>query len=291
MRWREGYIAVDWGTTNRRAYLLDGSGEVTQEFEDELGVLAVPKGGFPRAIAEVRHRLGHHPMLLAGMVGSNRGWIETPYVGCPAGVAELVRAILWEGEDVGIVPGVSFAAPNTMDVMRGEEVQALGASAGGPCGRDLLICHPGTHAKWILIRDGLIVAFRTMMTGELFSLVKQHSILAEQLQAPVSVDSAFLEGVGDAMEGESLLSGLFAVRARYLLAGDSSGASRASGLLIGTDMIAGLKLAPDLPVCVVGRSELCALYAAALGQAGRICTSIDGAAAFLAGIKALLEKL
>jgi 2-dehydro-3-deoxygalactonokinase len=291
MRWADGYIAVDWGTTNRRAYRVDGNGLVAEEFEDELGVLSVSPGGFPGAIAEIRRRLGDRPMLLAGMVGSNRGWIEAPYVPCPAGVADVAGAMLWREGDVAIIPGVSLLTLHVTDVMRGEEVQALGAWGEGLERRDMLVCHPGTHAKWILVREGLILSFRTMMTGELFSLLKEHSILADQLQAPVAPDEAFLDGVEEAFGGESLLSGLFGVRARYLLAGDQSGASRASGLLIGSDVSAGLKLAPDLPVAVVGRPELCVLYAAALEQAGRSSTSIDGAVAFIAGTNMIVEKL
>jgi len=90
MRWAEGFIAVDWGTTNRRAYRLDSSGQCVGEFEDDGGVLTVPAGGFPDAVAEIRQRLGEHPLLLAGMIGSNRGWKEAPYVPCPAGL-DVVR--------------------------------------------------------------------------------------------------------------------------------------------------------------------------------------------------------
>ena len=108
MRWADGYIAVDWGTTNRRAYLIDASGQCVDEFEDGKGVLSVAAGGFPAAVAEIRERLGDKPLLLAGMVGSNRGWNEAPYVPCPAGIDELARALVWAGEREAIVPGVSY---------------------------------------------------------------------------------------------------------------------------------------------------------------------------------------
>lgn len=110
MRWTEGLIAVDWGTTNRRAWRLDPGGGVAGEMEDEKGVLAVPKGGFHAAVAEIRGKLGDLPMLMAGMVGSNRGWIEAPYVPCPAGLADLAARICWiDGERAAIVPGVGTA--------------------------------------------------------------------------------------------------------------------------------------------------------------------------------------
>src|SRR5215212_6645212 len=143
MRWAEGFIAADWGTTNRRAYLVDGTGKRVDEFEDDKGILGVPKGGFGEAVAEIRQRLGDRPLLLAGMVGSNRGWIEAPYVPC-----------------------VSFVDPDEADVMRGEEVQLLGAFVAGLVPADSLVCHPGTHNKWARLDDGRVTRFRTVMTGE-----------------------------------------------------------------------------------------------------------------------------
>src|SRR5574338_997837 len=126
MHWAEGFIAADWGTTNRRAYLIDAAGTCIDEFEDEQGILSVPKNGFEAAVREIRERLGDRPLLLAGMVGSNRGWIEAPYVPCPAGLPDLAAALAWpEKGRTAIVPGVSFI--EEADVMRGEEVQLLGA--------------------------------------------------------------------------------------------------------------------------------------------------------------------
>ena len=151
MRWADGFIGVDWGTTNRRAYLIDSAGKRTQEFEDGKGVLSVPDGGFPAAIAEIREKLGDKPLLMAGMVGSNRGWKEAPYVPCPAGIDDLVAKLVWAGEREAIVPGVSYLGNGRADVMRGEEVQIFGALADGVVESDGLVCHPGTHNKWTSI--------------------------------------------------------------------------------------------------------------------------------------------
>ena len=104
MRWTDGFIAVDWGTTNRRAYRIDASGQCGDEFEDGKGMLSVPDGGFPAAVAEIRDRLGDLPLLLAGMVGSNRGWVEAPYVPCPAGLDDLGQALVWAGRARGDRP-------------------------------------------------------------------------------------------------------------------------------------------------------------------------------------------
>lgn len=293
MAWRDGYIAVDWGTTNRRAYLLDGAGRLADGFEDGCGLMAVPPGGFEAAAAEIRARLGRRPMLLAGMVGSNKGWREAPYAPCPADARDVSQRILWvEPGRTGIVPGVCQTGNAGADVMRGEEVQVLGAVARGSVPPDATICHPGTHAKWILMQAGRIASFRTMMTGEIFNLLKTHSILADQLKGEVHADGAFAAGVDEALSGGDILSGLFQIRARHLL-GDSGKepASYASGLLIGCDVRMGLDLHRGGPVALLGRPDLCALYAAALAKAGQETTQLDGAEAFLAGIHMLTEMI
>ncbi|WP_375397619.1 2-dehydro-3-deoxygalactonokinase [uncultured Sphingomonas sp.] len=298
MTWHDGYIAVDWGTTNRRAWRVGPDGVISASFEDDLGLLAVPEGGFPAAAAAIRQRLGDDPMILAGMVGSDRGWREAPYFPCPVGAEALAAAIVWiEPGRTGIVPGVSQcgAAGTGADVMRGEEVQVFGAAAMGVTPPDGLVCHPGTHAKWIRLQAGRIARFRTMMTGELFNLLRTHSILAPQLRGPAAPDDSFSAGVAAAFAGGDVLSGLFGVRARYLL-GESVGepASFASGLLIGSDVRAALAedaAAPAREVVLIGRPDLCALYAAALAMRGVATRRVDGAEAFLAGIRLIAEML
>jgi 2-dehydro-3-deoxygalactonokinase len=292
MRWRDGYIAVDWGTTNRRIYAVDAEGRAAEAIEDELGIMSVRPGGFEAAVAEIRTQFSGRPVVMAGMVGSNRGWVETPYVPCPAGVPELAAAIIWvEPDAVGIVPGVSQRDGHA-DVMRGEEVQALGAIALGTIPSDVLICHPGTHTKWISMAQGRIGSFQTMMTGELFGLLSRHSILAAQLEGAVTADEWFLEGAAMSLGGAELLSSLFSIRARHVLGQSAgNGAAYASGLLIGSDVRAGLRLHRGGPVGLVGRSDLCALYGAALALAGREMIEVDGAEAFLAGMRKLVEML
>ena len=102
--WTNGYIAVDWGTTNRRGYRIGPDGACGGEFEDGKGITGVPAGGFPAAVAEIRQRLGDLPLVMAGMIGSNRGWVEAPYVPCPAGADTLARHLMAiEGERAAIV--------------------------------------------------------------------------------------------------------------------------------------------------------------------------------------------
>jgi 2-dehydro-3-deoxygalactonokinase len=293
MHWPDGFIAVDWGTTNRRAYLIDGSGECRSEFEDQKGILSVPPGGFPNAIAEIRQRLGDEPLLLAGMVGSNRGWKEAPYVPCPAGLDELARALVWVSEREAIVPGVSFLKNDRADVMRGEEVQLLGAVASGSLDPDGLVCHPGTHNKWATLLKGKISEFRTVMTGELFSLLKDHSILSDLLQGKVEANDVFKNAARYAIFNEALPAELFGVRARVLLgqAKKEDAASYASGLLIGADVRVGLSYPTGANITVIGRPELTSLYAAAITEAQRTVVELGGEQSFLAGIHEIAKRI
>jgi 2-dehydro-3-deoxygalactonokinase len=294
MRWAQGFIAVDWGTTNRRAYRLDSKGRMTDEMEDDQGILAVGRGGFENAVQAIRSRLGDLPLLMGGMVGSNRGWVEAPYVPCPAGLPELAAKLAWvEPERIAIVPGVSYLEGEAADVMRGEEVQLLGAVGDGMIGSDALVCHPGTHNKWARVADDRIVSFRTIMTGELFNLLREHSILADLLSRPAHGDEAFERGVRHGLSNDDLTAELFSVRARVLLgqAERVHAASYTSGLLIGSDLRIGLRDSPPGEVVVMGRPELTSLFATALAVAGRPARQIDGEEAFLAGVRHLAELI
>ena len=296
MGWSEGFIAVDWGTTNRRAYRIGADGAQGEEFEDDKGILGVEAGGFPAAVAAIRERLGDLPMLMGGMVGSNRGWIEAPYVPCPASRDELAAHIIWAEEGrTAIVPGLSFLNDRRADVMRGEEVQIFGALAGGTIAADSLVCHPGTHNKWVTLEAGRVTRFRTVMTGELFSLLKEHSILSDLLQAAeVESGPAFEEGVLHGLSDEDVTAELFSVRARVLLERAERGdaASYTSGLLIGTDLRTGLRHAGEGDeIAVMGRPELTALYASELRVAGWAAREVDGEESFLAGARRLAEAL
>ena len=291
MRWPEGFIAVDWGTTNRRAYRIDGDGRCGDEFEDDRGVLSISGGDFGAAVAEIRSRLGDRPLLLAGMVGSNRGWIEAPYVPCPAGVEEVAGALVWADEHTAIVPGV--CDPRRADVMRGEEVQLLGAIGEGMVPADALVCHPGTHNKWAEVAGGRIATFRTIMTGELFNLLREHSVLSDLLVEPAEPGEAFDAGVRDGLAGD-IQAQLFSVRSRVLLgkARREDAPSYTSGLLIGGDVRLGLEsAAPATQIVIMGRPELTRLYASAIAVAGRDPVELDGERCFLAGIRQIAERI
>ena len=293
MRWADGFIAVDWGTTNRRGYLIDSAGRCSGEFEDGRGILSVEPGGFETAVAEVRSRLGQHPMILGGMIGSNRGWIEAPYVYCPAGLDDLSRSLAWSPDGAAaIIPGVAYDEGRS-DVMRGEEAQILGAVETGEIPADCLVCHPGTHNKWIRVSDGRIVAFRTVMTGELFNLLKEASILSDLLAGEAAAGESFREGVQAGLSGTGVTALLFEARARVLLGriGKVDAGSFISGLLIGEDVRIGLTEHRDQAVVVMGRPELTKLYSAALAVAGSASEQVDGERAFIAGARKIVERI
>lgn len=278
------YIAVDWGTTNRRAYLID-DGKVVRTERDGIGVTAVAQGGFERAVAAIRERLGDHPMLLAGMVGSTIGWRVAPYVAAPAGLAALARGLCRIDARTAIVPGVSFVDGAHADVMRGEEVQLLGATAAALVPPDALLCQPGTHCKWVEMADRAIARFTTAMTGELFALIRTHGVLAAQLGGAVTLGDAFRDGVVEGTRRD-LAASLFGIRAAGLLGrrDDADAASFTSGLLIGADVAARLAGACHDTVHVLSDADLGALYAAAVEAQGRTAHVVASDAAFVAGI-------
>lgn len=280
-------LTIDWGTTNRRIFLLDSDGAVVRREADSLGVTAISPGGFPAEMARLRSRFGDVPFLLAGMIGSNRGWIEAPYLSCPVTLEDLRERLLWaEPGRTAIVPGTCVADADGADVMRGEEVQLLGAVAARLVPPDALLCLPGTHAKWARVAGGALAGFRTVMTGEMFALLRTHSLLAPQLSCEVVDGPAFRDGVDRGLEQGALLADLFGVRARILLERlrPEDAASYASGLLLGADLRIGLDGAPEGPIGLIGDPTLTRLYGVALDEAGRLHQEVDGERAFLAGM-------
>ena len=282
------FIAIDWGTTNRRVYLIGSDGAVIDTARDDQGVLRTPRDAFAGEMAMVRRRFGDLPILCAGMVGSTRGWMDVPYRACPAGIDDLAAGLVWaEAGRTAIVPGLFADDAGRGDVMRGEEVQLLGAAAAGLTPADALLCQPGTHAKWARLAGGRVAGFSTALTGELFALLREHSLLSDYLQAPVDDGAAFREGVTLAGEGR-LLTALFGERAGVVLGRRDAQdvASRVSGLLIGSD-VREQAIAAGERVYILADPGLGSLYAAAVELAGGEPVLVDGHRAFVAGIRAI----
>lgn len=282
------FIAVDWGTTNRRIYAITDDGAVAETLRDDRGATTV--GDYPAEIAAMRSRFGDHPMLLAGMVGSNIGWRTIPYAPAPAGAEALAQALAEVAPGVFIVPGVSFQDGARADVMRGEEVQLLGAVASGAVTGDALLCQPGTHCKWVEMAGGRIARFTTAMTGELFALLRTHGLLAAQLGGTVENGPAFRAGVAEG-GGRDLAASLFAIRAAGVLGlrDDAEAAAHCSGLLIGADVAARLAEADGRAVDILSDPVLGGLYQSAVEVLGGTAHLHDSQTAFIAGITRIRE--
>ena len=178
-------IGVDWGTSSFRAFRLDAAGAVTERIAAPMCILHGPAGGFAAALRQAVGPWladGERHVLLCGMVGSRQGWVEAPYLPCPAGAAEIAAALVdvpFEGARVKLVPGLSDAdQTDTPEVMRGEETQIVGVldrlvaddePDEGPVAQEAWACLPGSHSKWARIRDRRIVAYRTYLSGEAFA--------------------------------------------------------------------------------------------------------------------------
>jgi 2-dehydro-3-deoxygalactonokinase len=272
-------IGVDWGTTACRAYLIGADGAVLARIAEGPGILRVENGAFGAALrAMIDPWIAAHralPILLSGMIGSRQGWVEVPYVACPAGSGELVAGL---GRidapgfgPIAVVPGMTTTNGDMPDVMRGEETQVLGALASS--GRaDGLFLLPGTHSKWVEVVGGRIVAFRTFMTGEVFAALKDHTILGRLMQAGEGDADGFARGLAEGAalgSAGALLNRLFAART-YGLTDRLPGTALAdflSGLLIGAEIAAAMAGRDDM-VTVVANPGLAVRYADALRRLG-----------------------
>jgi 2-dehydro-3-deoxygalactonokinase len=284
------FLAVDWGTTNRRVFRI-ANGAVLASERDDKGAASVSPSDYPAEIAGIRARMGDLPLLLAGMVGSTIGWRDVPYVAAPAGIAALAQGLEWIDDRTAIVPGVAMRDPANPDVMRGEEVQLLGAVESGLVPRDALLCQPGTHCKWAWIEEGRIARFTTAITGELFALLRGNGILARQLTGAVSGGAAFEDGVRRGA-ARDLSAALFGIRASKVLGyrDDADAASYASGLLIGGDVAARIDEAAGTHVHILADPTLGGLYATAIAVLGGTSVLIDSHDAFVAGITRIQEQ-
>jgi 2-dehydro-3-deoxygalactonokinase len=233
------------------------------------------------------------PAVLAGMVGSSIGWREVPYLRCPAKPSAIADAALrFEagGRAIAILPGLSCRGKTgAPDVLRGEETQILGALRLHPQltkGRHLL-CLPGTHTKWVAVTDGAVSQFQTALTGELFELLRRHSVLARDSGEVDGQSPAFALGLESARQKADLLHLLFSARSRAVTGemAKEDAASYLSGLVLGKDVATAQALFDlDGPVQLICTPLLAALYGKALATYDVKSSVIDGDRAALAGL-------
>ena len=209
-------IGVDWGTSSLRAYRLDAAGQVIERIATQGGILSVTDGDFAGALrSAIAPWLadGERRVLLSGMIGSRQGWIEAPYLPCPAGAADIAGALVrvaFDGADALLVPGLSDAdAAGTPEVMRGEETQIIGVLATTA---EATACLPGSHAKWARVLQGRITSFRTYFSGEAFAAMRNATILGRMMNDAPNDALAFERGLARAEDPGHLLNHLFGVR-------------------------------------------------------------------------------
>lgn len=291
-------IALDWGTTRARAFLISETGAVLERRVADRGIQSVPSGGYPEAFAELagdfRHATPDAAVVLAGMVGSRNGWIEARYVPCPASSAEIAAAAIRVNLDAGttatILPGLS-CDDGAFDVMRGEETLIVGLGL-----TDGIACLPGTHSKWAEIKQGRITRFASFMTGEVYGLLRNDSILARLAEAPSEADTIEGAARGRAAAGRpgGLLNSAFAARTEVLAGRMAGGAvgPYLSALLVGQE-IAGAEalFGQGQEIHLVADGALAESYGAGLRARNHAVRVISPEVAFVAGVRRLAADL
>ena len=280
--------AIDWGTSSARAYALDAAGNVVDERSAPLGIQRIADGNFAAALATLCQGAAPGvPMLASGMIGSRQGWVEAPYRECPAGFDAIASGLTPVPQTrLAIVPGlVCRDAQGVPDVMRGEETQLFGALADDAVGRQVVVL-PGTHSKWAVVEGRTIEAFTTFMTGELFAVLREHSILGRMI-GDGSDAAAFERGVATSLcEDAALTHDLFSARTLPLTGALASAgvADYLSGLLLGAEIAAARRWMArrslgDAGVTLIGDAALCGRYRTALSIAAVGAELGPGAAA------------
>lgn len=295
-RIRPEWIAVDWGTSNLRAWAMGSKGFLAEASSEE-GMSRLSRNEFEPALLRLVGpwlNKAETTVIACGMVGSRQGWHEAPYRTAPCTPIHSGSLVQVPTQDprirVLIAPGIKQTSP--ADVMRGEETQIAGALALRP-DFDGILCLPGTHTKWAHVSAGEIVSFQTFMTGEMFELLSRQSVLRHGLAESGWDDGAFSDAVSDALaRPERIAAKLFSLRAEGLIAGLSAQKARArlSGLLIGIELAASKPYWLGQAVALIGSEGLSQIYAKALDQQGIKAQILPGTDCTLAGLSSLAPQ-
>lgn len=282
------YIAIDWGSTNLRAWLYQGE-ECLESRQSEAGVTRL-NGRSPAAVlAEITQhwRDGATPVVMAGMVGSNVGWKIAPYLPLPAAFSDIGQQLTAVGDNIWIIPGLCISRDDNHNVIRGEETQLLGARALAPSSVYVM---PGTHCKWVLADRLQIHDFRTVLTGELHHLLLQHSLVGAGLPPQETSADAFAAGLQRGINNPAVLPQLFEVRASHVLGAlpREQVSEFLSGLLIGAEVATlSATFAGQQAITLVAGSSLTSRYQQAFRAIGREVTAVVGDTAFQTGIRSI----
>jgi 2-dehydro-3-deoxygalactonokinase len=284
-------IGIDWGTSRFRAYGLSASGTILKRHVSDAGVAMVADSSAGSQafesvfVRELGSWLEAHPtanVIASGMAGSRLGWVETRYLPCPVDLSSIASALERRsigGRTIAFTPGLTRIAQDGMpDVMRGEEVQVFGSLSQLGDGWYVV---PGTHSKWVLLAGGQIVWFASFMSGELFDVLVQHTVLTQAgspgAPAESSDGDAFCRGLDYARasdaESGGFLKRLFSTRS-LVARGELSGSQAReylSGLIIGGELREALTSMPGATparVTLIASAELSGRYVTALQRAG-----------------------
>ncbi|HAS1039682.1 TPA: 2-dehydro-3-deoxygalactonokinase [Enterobacter cloacae] len=286
------YIAIDWGSTNLRAWLYQGE-QCLESRQSEAGVTRL-NGKSPEAVlAEMTQnwRDSATPVVMAGMVGSNVGWKIAPYLPVPAPFSAIGEQLTPVGDNIWIVPGLCVSRDDNQNVMRGEETQLLGARTLSPSSVYVM---PGTHCKWVQADVEHIHNFRTVMTGELHHLLLNHSLLGAGLPEQVPSPEAFAAGLARGIASPDVLPQLFEVRASHVLGNlpREQVSEFLSGLLIGAE-VASMRefVGREQAVTIVAGAALTSRYEQAFRAIGREVSTVSGDTAFQAGIRSIAHAV
>ncbi|MEB8289548.1 2-dehydro-3-deoxygalactonokinase [Klebsiella michiganensis] len=285
------YIAIDWGSTNLRAWLYQGE-RCLESRQSEAGVTRL-NGHSPAAVfSEITRgwRDGATPAVMAGMVGSNVGWKVAPYLPVPVDFSTIGQQLTSVGDKVWIIPGLCVSRDDNQNVMRGEETQLLGARMIAPSSVYVM---PGTHCKWVQADRQQIDDFRTVMTGELHHLLLRHSLVGAGLPEQVSAPDAFNAGLERGLHSPDILPQLFEVRASHVLGSlpRAHVGEFLSGLLIGAEVATLSQRFRDQQVTIVAGEALANRYQQALSAIGRQTTVVSGDNAFQTGIRSIIHAV
>jgi 2-dehydro-3-deoxygalactonokinase len=282
---------VDWGTTQVRLWVVARDGSVLAESRGEEGMRHCLEHGFESAFARHLEAAGGRelPTMVCGMAGARGAWFEAPYLDTPAALADVPHAAVrvpGAASDVRILPGVAQRDSEAPNVMRGEETQLMGAvEAGESC----VVCMPGTHCKWVEVSEGRLMRFSTFMTGEVFEALTRHTILAQSVGArSFAPDHPSFAGAArrGLLEPEHALARIFEARAGQLLGFEAQGdgGPHLSGLLIGSEIAAALRMCPSASVTLVASGAIATLYLSVLEKAGVSVRYIDAEATVRRGL-------
>ena len=292
---RPSLIGVDWGSTRFRAYLLDEAGNLIDSVTSNRGIFRRKRKTYEEILFQNCEKwlrwMPEVPILMAGMIGSRNGWIETEYLSCPVSIrnlgANIVKVQGICSHNAYIVPGISsLGSLGLLDVIRGEETQIFGVPDKLAV-NDLMVCVPGTHSKWIKVENSRITHFSTFMTGEMFAAILHCRSILSILDDCATDSDKFMEGVGISQCEGGLLNHLFSIRSRAVVgrSGSRQNKSYLSGLLIGAEIKSALEIYPDVSdIVVIGAESLIHDYSLAFSGLGISVSSCTSEEAFVKGL-------